>query len=330
MERKQLWDISPFKPQRKRTKSDISSSPSPVANPKKQIKMSSPESLSKQPELPEEWASFSQDKKLDRLMEKLLTIDDSVNNILEDKKTHLSPEQFWLKISSLEGKNLRLEREVQRLSAKVEDLQCRDMRENLVFHNLQERGDDCEQVVLTFLHDEMGIPQEYIYSRENLSGEIRIDVAHRLGKKSVHVGKPRPIVVKFVTRKGRDTVMKYVRNLRGKKCSVSEQLPPNMRERKMAQIGKMRELRKDNPDKSEHKIHFSRDKLLHNGVLVETTFEQNTLPKLNTIPMAYDDVVHTEPISGQRIPGSCHGCPFRRGCSLRKGCLVSGCQCGYC
>ena len=99
----------------------------------------------------------------------MLTIDDSVNNILEDKK------QFWLKVSLLEGKNLRVEREVQHLSAKVEDLQCQDMRENLVFYHLQEQGDDCEQVVLTFLHDEMGIPQEYIYSKENLGGEIRID-----------------------------------------------------------------------------------------------------------------------------------------------------------
>ena len=143
--------------------------------------MSSPDKSTT--ELPEEWASFLQDKNLDKLMEKLLRIDDSVSNILEERKTQLSPEQLWLKVSTLEGKNQRLEREVQLLSAKVEDLQWRDMRENLVFHNLEEYGDDCEQVIVNFRHDVMGVPQVYIYSRENLGGEVRVDVAHRLGKK---------------------------------------------------------------------------------------------------------------------------------------------------
>lgn len=116
MDKTQFLDnITPFKAQRKRTKSEVSSTPSPVyVNPYKQLKMSSPDNPSKKAELPEEWASFSQDKKLDRLMEKLLTIDDSVNTILEDKKNQASPEELWLKISSLEGKNQRLEREVQK------------------------------------------------------------------------------------------------------------------------------------------------------------------------------------------------------------------------
>ena len=295
-----LDNITPCKAQRKRTKSEVSCTPSPVyVNPYKQLKMSSPDNPSKKAELPEEWATFSQDKKLDRLMEKLLSIDDSVNNILEEKKNQASPEELWLKISSLEGKNQRLEREVQKLSAKVEDLQWRDMRDNLVFTKIPEQGDDCEHLIMNFLQDEMLIPQEYIYSTHNLGGEIRIDVAHRMGRRSFKAPNPRPIVVKFVTRKGRDTVMKYVKNLKGKGFSVTDQLPPEMRERKMAQMDTLRKLRNDNQDKANNRIHFFKDKLLHNGQLVENTFEQNTLPKLNTIPMAYEDMFHSEPITIQ-------------------------------
>ena len=67
----------------------------------------------------------------------------------------------------------------------------------------------------------------------------------------------------------------------------------------MAQMDTMYKLRKDNPDKSAHKIHFSKDKLLHNGIIIENTFEQNPLPQLNTILMAYDNLSHAEPISMQ-------------------------------
>ena len=96
----------------------------------------------KKNELPKDWSNLSQDKKLDRLMEKLLTIDDiniKVNTIIKDRETQIGTDLLILKISSLEGKNQRFEKEVECLNSKIQDLQCRDMRFSIIFKRCQER-----------------------------------------------------------------------------------------------------------------------------------------------------------------------------------------------
>ena len=61
---------------RKRTKSEINLTHSPISvSPHKQIRMTAFKCLSsKQMELTKEWSCLSQNEKLNRLMEKLLTI----------------------------------------------------------------------------------------------------------------------------------------------------------------------------------------------------------------------------------------------------------------
>ena len=95
------------------------------------------------------------------------------------------------------------------------------MRENLVFYNLQNRGEDCEAVISTFMKDQMNIHENNIYSKDNITGEIRIDIVHRLGKKKPTSTFSRPIVVKFVTHKGKQMVLKHAKNLKGKQQYVS-------------------------------------------------------------------------------------------------------------
>ena len=305
MEYKHLGGVISTPCTRKRTKSEISTTPSPVLQPPKQIRMSSLEMASPvgtvKSALPTEWHTLSQDEKLDKLMEKLMTIDDisrKVNTIIEEREGQIGTDLLLLKISTLEGKNLKLENEVERLSQKVEDLQWRDMRENLVFYSIPEsNGEDCENVITKFLVDEMKINPEDIYSHGNLIGEVRIDVAHRVGKKSAASVRDRPIVAKFLTRKGKDYVLKHAQNLAGKRYGVSEQLPPEMRERKLAQMGQMKELRKQNIGKSSQKIHFVKDKLMHNGKVIPSNFEQNKLPSLKSIPQDYNALFHSEPVT---------------------------------
>ena len=215
------------------------------------------ESSTRKPELPENWSNLTQIEKLDQVMQKVLLIDQ-----VEEKVDRLVNQQqlgadILLKVTSLEGKNLRLEKEVERLTRKVEDLQWQNMKENLVFHNLQEiRGEDCETVINNFLKDQMNIHENNIYSRDNIAGEIRIDIAHRLGKKRPMTTFSRPMVVKFVTRKGKEMVLKHAKNLKGKQQYVTDQLPAEMRERRMAQSQQMKELRRENPDKTTNKITF--------------------------------------------------------------------------
>ena len=78
---------------------------------------------------------------------------------------------------------------------------------------------------------------------------------------------------------------------------MSEQLPALMRERKLAQMDKMKELCKDNPNRAAHNIRFVKDTLLYNGDVVVSGFEQNKLPNLNIIPMDYEILLHSEPTS---------------------------------
>ena len=285
---------------RKRTKSELSLTPSPASqNPRKVLRMSleNMEMESRLQELPTEWSSLTESEKLDKIMQKIMVIDSvekKVDLLYSEYKTE---SDLHLKVSSLEGKNHRLEKKVEQLSKQVEELQCRTMRENLVFHNLKEiRGENCELMITDFLKRQMRIESTNIYSQENISGEIRIDVAHRLGKKNSSSETPRPVVVSFVTRKGREMVLKNAKNLKGKPQYVTEQLPSGMRERRLAQRDRMKELRTNNPDRIQHKIHFVRDILLHNGKRVDAQFDYNVLPPLDVVPYEYNNLYHTEPV----------------------------------
>ena len=81
-------------------------------------------------------------------------------------------------INKLESQNVLLEE-------KANDLEARSMRENLLFHGIKETtGEDCEQLIKTFIKDRLEI--EHIAT---------LDRIHRLGKPKA-TG-PRPIVAKF-------------------------------------------------------------------------------------------------------------------------------------
>ena len=89
------------------------------------------------------------------------------------------------------------------------------MQENVVFYNIQEhQGEDCEPLIDNFMKKEMNIDPNLIYSPQNVSGEIRVDVVHRVGKQNGNFFRPRPLVVKYVTRKGKNLVLKHASNLK--------------------------------------------------------------------------------------------------------------------
>ena len=69
-------------------------------------------------------------------------------------------------------------------------------------------------MIVNFLKEEMNIAPALIYSQQNVSGEIRIDVAHHIGKRNTNSFNPRALVVKFVTRKGKEFVLKHASNLK--------------------------------------------------------------------------------------------------------------------
>ena len=239
---------------RNKSQASLSSSPTSVHNPSKVLKMTFPVAMQEMDNtsefLPQEWRELSMDQKVDRLMLKLMALDEikcNVDSIIEEREQQVGNELLLQKMATLEGKNVKLEKQVESLSAKLEDLEWREMRDNLIFYNVEEaKGENCRLVIEKFLTEEMQLSHQDIYSPQNISGEVRIDVAHRVSKTGPN---PRPIVTKFVTRHDKETVLKQAKNLRGKKYFVSEQLPSKMKECRLAQNDTLKQLREKHPDK---------------------------------------------------------------------------------
>jgi hypothetical protein len=130
------------------------------------------------------------------------------------------------KYESLEHEATSLKKLNTDLNDKILDLEQRSMRDNLIFYNIPEAGDDenCENLVKTVLKDTLEMETEKV-------DNMIFDRAHRLGKKGT---KARPIVVKFHYYKDKE----HIRNLSFEKADVLKaakrgigiQLPKDTRE----------------------------------------------------------------------------------------------------
>ena len=80
------------------------------------------------------------------------------------------------------------------------DIQCRSMRDNLIFYRIPEQkdetDDDCARKILSFIEGHLEI--------ENASRDIKLHRAHRMGK--FNNSKVRPIVAKFAFYPDREKV----------------------------------------------------------------------------------------------------------------------------
>ena len=87
------------------------------------------------------------------------------------------------------------------------------MKSNIVFYNIPEGAhEDSHSIVEAFMIDNLQILHHLLYSTNNPGGEIKIDVCHCLGQRK---GSARPLIVKFITKRGTDMVITYGKNLRG-------------------------------------------------------------------------------------------------------------------
>ncbi len=114
--------------------------------------------------------------------------------------------------------------ETQMLTEDIIDLQCRSMRDNLLFFNIveeddEEKDEDCSAVIQDFCKDKLEITEP-----------IELDRVHRMGKKKQ--GKIRPIIAKFRNYEQRDLVRKSSRKLKETNFSISEQFPKVVQERR--------------------------------------------------------------------------------------------------
>jgi hypothetical protein len=133
---------------------------------------------------------------LDLIKDRILSVEQDVKSLkesinfahaeLDDLKKEMkerkeAEDEKEIKIKILEESNRRLQES-------VIDLKARSMRDNLLFHNIQESDkEDC--TVFKLLEEKLEMP--------DARREIKIDRAHRVGRKRDDRRKPRAIVAKF-------------------------------------------------------------------------------------------------------------------------------------
>ena len=142
------------------------------------------------------------------------------------------------------------------MKADILDLKSRSMRDNLLFFNIQESQDeDCAAIVKNFCKEKLHI--------ENAE-TIRLDRAHRIGKKQPN--KTRPIVVKFNFHQDKENVRKQAKQLKGTNFGISEQFPREINEKRKILFQKKREILSRNPAA---RINIVVDKMYVNDILYQ-------------------------------------------------------------
>ena len=180
------------------------------------------------------------DKKVVALESKMATIEhglqfesDTLSEI-EKKQAVLQKDMQSLKVSQ----QLLLENE-NKVKEQMLDLQCREMRDNLLFFNVpEERGEtdsDCEAKILDIMQEDMQI--------ENAKTEIKLYRTHRIGR--YYNGKTRPIVTKFAYYPDRERVRKSGAMLKENRSpySVGQQYPKEVQECRKALVPIMKQAR---------------------------------------------------------------------------------------
>lgn len=196
--------------------------------------------------------------------------------------------QLKHEVAVLQNKHTRLEATVSKLNECVTDIQCRQMRQNLIIRNIDEQPhENVYAAVDKFLAERLRIPTDDIRAQDNPLGFVRIDIAHRIGQYTQ--GQTRPIVVYFETRSAKEYVMSFAKNLKDTSYSISEQYPDTIRARRAAQMNELKSAKEDGK-----KVKMVVDKLYTNNELVNPCFSRNALPNICTnIPITLPEIHST-------------------------------------
>lgn len=197
---------------------------------------------------------------------------------------------FKLQLQSAKGQIARLEERESALKDRLLEAELKEMKSNLVFYNLPETKNqsalELRNALYNLFVNTMKIPAEYVFnSPKNHGGEIRIDHAYRMGR--FDPGRRRPVVVRFVTVTGKEWVLSKTYTVKLKELPqpvrVSEQFPSEIKERRMAQIDTLKNLKLTHKESGE-KIVIVKDKIKINGKPMENSiFEQNTLGSITNL-----------------------------------------------
>ena len=212
---------------------------------------------------------------------------------------------------STQGKVTRLELKNSKLEEKILSLESMHYIKDLMFYNVDDERNEPEQQLKNTIYDviehTMRVPSPQIFSRHNPSGEVRIDIAVRIGR--YKEDKTRPVLVTFQSKSGRDIVYSKPHTSKLKddvKVRVSEHFPTIIKERRQTQIAHLKQLR-DSHSETNNKISLNKDKILINGIEKDTyAFQRNTLSSTTPISINFDKLEHSKEITEKRSTFQAH------------------------
>ena len=185
------------------------------------------------------------------------TYSDLCDDVIQDRKqSDTRINELCERMDQLEGHVTGLSEKQSKIDDTVVDLQCRSMRDNLIFTGIQEvqleddEYEDVEKSLNTFLEIQMGIRKLFDFHR-----------VHRLGAYKGPEADPRPIIAKFEHFKDREYVRSQApKTLRDKPFGIREQFPKVVEDKRKLLYPEMKKA-KLNP---ENKVRLVKDKLYIN------------------------------------------------------------------
>lgn len=197
------------------------------------------------------------------------TYSDLCDEIRSDKiQSDMSLNELYKTVENLQAENEKLRKSQAETESTLIDLQCRSMRDNLIFTGINEpelsadEYENTEETLCYFLRNEM-----------NISEQIPFDRVHRIGPYQPNKDYPRHIVAKFEKFKDREKVRRAApETLKGKPFGVREQFSKSIEDRRKLLYPELKKAKMD----PRNKVRLVRDKLyINNSEFIPTEPESD-------------------------------------------------------
>ncbi|MCG8047155.1 MAG: hypothetical protein N0E48_16250, partial [Candidatus Thiodiazotropha endolucinida] len=241
--------------------------------------------------------------------DKIMKDRDVNESIVNDLQTRMS--KLELQQSKLQEEQSLLYNDQKRSENTLTDLQCRCMRDNLVFTGISEvqlsesdEYEDVENTLTEFLNKEMGINRHIGYHRVHRIGAYDKETANQY---------PRSIIAKFEKFKAREYIRSRAKDtLKGKKYGIREQFPRQIEIKRKQLYPIAKEARKN----TNNKVRLIRDRLFVNNEEVIVESLKASEPRFEKGRTEHDR--QTNPANNERSSYR-GGRTFYRGKGARKG-----------
>jgi len=203
----------------------------------------------------------------DRLAELEGLVADLTTDLLETKEEN---RQIKQELKLMQAILIRKDKDIEELRAKMVDQKAKDMQNNILLHNVQEQSqENCETLFRNFLWSELKMETGKV-------SDLKIERAHRVGVQRTDKS-PRPIVVRFLSYKEKEMVLKVWYDKNGTnqnedhkiKQRLTKQLPPEYLQKRAQNYQLIENVKAKVPKGEEVKYRFQGDLLYINNQLTK-------------------------------------------------------------